>query len=59
MRWVVGITDFMDLSLSKLQEIVKDREAWHPAEWDTTEPLNNNDFCGCSLHSVLSGWSPS
>ena len=31
MRWLDGVIDLMDMSLSKLQEIVKDRETWHAA----------------------------
>ena len=62
-RWLDVITDSMDMSLSKLQETVKDREAWHAVvcgitkDLDTTEQLKNNKSIGWCLCKKREMWT--
>ena len=55
MRWLDNITDSIDMSLSKLQEIVKDREAWHATAHEVTKSqtrLSDRRAIGCYKNSV-------
>ena len=52
-RWLDGIINSMDMSLLKLQEILKDREAWRDVAKSQTRLRNSTELCCCSFLSEL------
>ena len=59
MRWLDGITDSMDMSLSKLREIVKDREAWRAAVLGVTKSQTRLSNCTTPPHWQNQDLNPS